>query len=145
LIQSDCFTWRMTAMGRFRPEQVRRMDLVCEVANSWPLNRSRWGSRKGMKISRLLHAALASIVASLLLLASPAKAAERFDLIWMIDPVEPALIERTVKPGDVLAEARLMPIGLVTNDSDAVAADGKVAAASGTQFTVLRANLRSAC
>lgn len=98
-----------------------------------------------MKQPSLLRAALSSVVAGALLLPSTANAAERYNLIWLIEPIEPALIEKTVRPDDVIAEAQLLPIRLLTIDDDAVAADGKVAALSGAQFTVLQANLRSAC
>lgn len=98
-----------------------------------------------MKQSILFRVALTSVLAGLLLLPSTANAAERFNLVWMIEPIAPALVDKTVKPGDIIAEAQLMPIRLLAIDEDAVAADGKVAALSGSQFTVLQANLRSAC
>lgn len=103
------------------------------------------GVRQAMKQPSFRRTALSCVLAGALSVSSEANAAERFNLLWMIDPIEPALIEKTVKPGDVIAEARLSPIALLTIDSDAVTADSRVAAPSGAQFTVLQANLRSAC
>jgi len=103
------------------------------------------GVSKVMKRLSLLRAAVSGAVAGALLLPSTANAADRFNLIWTIEPIEPALIEKTVRPGDVIAEARLLPITLLTIDGDAVAADGKVAALSGAQLTALQSNLRAAC
>ena len=72
-------------------------------------------------------------------------ASEPYNLVWIIDPVQANLSERTVKPGDVIAEAVLLPISLLTIDSDALAADGSIAARVGAQFTVLQSRVRSAC
>lgn len=71
--------------------------------------------------------------------------AQAYSATWIIDPVPPRMEEITIKPGDVITEARLLPSNLLVLDGDAVRVDGKPAAPRGTQMMQLRSSMRSAC
>ncbi len=76
----------------------------------------------------------------------PAHAKTQYYTIdWMIDPILPKLETVTVKPGDVVTEARLLPSGLIAIDSPAVGSDGKVIVSSGAQLLTLSSNIMAAC
>ncbi|WBX82987.1 hypothetical protein [Sphingosinicella microcystinivorans] len=81
-----------------------------------------------------------------LLLAQPVHAASQYyTVIWTVDPIAASLEEKTVKPGDVITEARLLPLSLLTIAHDAVGIENKIIAPGGMQMMELQANLRSAC
>lgn len=72
-------------------------------------------------------------------------ASRRYEIVWKVDPIAPSLEERTVKPGDVIARARLVPPTLLAIESDAVGDNANIVMPRGTQLIALRAGVRSAC
>lgn len=80
----------------------------------------------------------------LLLSAFPAMAQD-YAATWVVLPQPSPLGELTIKPGDIITQATLLPRGLRVLDGDAVGVDGKLILTAGAQMMILESSVVAAC